>query len=157
MVPRAFGFSVIFVFHRLFISLTRSRYLSSFSISFVSFYGLLERQNSRDNKFHLFCSSALGLVSGRNPMVRFITKSKKILCIWFSWTDSSLWLYHLSAALNVSLLHNFQSNIFPTKSCLLLYCFCASLMHSLTMRLTVSSPHNPHLLFFGLSSIFALA
>ena len=67
----------------------------------------------------------------------------------FCKTDSSLYICHLSAWPNFGLLHNFKWIPFLTQSFLLFYSFCASLLHSLIMWLTVSdlSPHNPHLLF----------
>ena len=48
---------------------------------------------------------------------------------------------------------------FPTQSCLVLYSFRANLQHSLIMWLIVSSisPHNLHLLFCCISSIFLKA
>ena len=46
---------------------------------------------------------------------------------------------HLEVWSNFSFLHNFQWITFPTQSCLILYSFCASLLHSLNMWSTVSS------------------
>ena len=49
-------------------------------------------------------------------------------------------------------------NLLPTQSCLVSYSFCANLLHSLIMWLTVSSlsPHSLHLLFCCVLSIPAL-
>ena len=46
----------------------------------------------------------------------------------------------------------------PTQSCLVLYSFCASLLHSLIMWLIVSSlpPHNLYLMFYCVLSILVL-
>ena len=46
-------------------------------------------------------------------------------------------------------MHNSRLITIPTQSCLVLYSFCASLLHSLIMWLMVSplSPHNLHWLF----------
>ena len=54
-------------------------------------------------------------------------------------------------------LHNFQWITLLTQSCLVLYSFCANLLHLLTMWLIVSSlsSHNLHLLFCCVLSILA--
>ena len=49
-----------------------------------------------------------------------------------------------------------QRITFPTKSCLVLYTFCASLLHSLNMGLIVSSQHILRLLFCCVLHILAL-
>ena len=55
-------------------------------------------------------------------------------------------------------LHIYQWITFPTQSCLVLYLFCANLLYSLFTWLIVSSlsPHNLHLLFSCVLSIFAI-
>ena len=80
------------------------------------------------------------------------------LCVSFSRTDPELCIYHLFVRSNLNILHNSQWNTSPTQSFLVLYSFCAYLLHSLIMRLMVSalSPHNLHLLFCCVLSIFAL-
>ena len=79
-------------------------------------------------------------------------------CIAFSWKDSGLCIYHLVVRLNFNHLYNSQRISFSTPPCLVLYYFCASLLYSLILWLTVSSlfPYNLHLLFFCVLSIFAL-
>ena len=54
--------------------------------------------------------------------------------------------------------HDSQWITSPTQPCLVLYSFCANLLHSLIMWLIVSSllPHNLHLLFGNVFSILAL-
>ena len=74
----------------------------------------------------------------------------------FSWTNSALYIYHLVVWSKFNLLNNSQWIIFPTQSCLVMYSFCACLLHLLTTILIVSSPHNLHLLFCCKLSIFAL-
>ena len=46
----------------------------------------------------------------------------------------------------------------PTQSCIILYSFCANLLHSLIMWLIVSflSPHSQHVLFYWVLSIHTL-
>ena len=69
--------------------------------------------------FLLICTRS-DLVTGVEWSV-FMLKSRRISCISFSGTDSSL--YYLSALSNFSRLHNSQWITFPTQSCLFLYSF----------------------------------
>ena len=79
-----------------------------------------------------------------------MSKSQKGLCVSFSRTDAVLCIYHFFVWSNSNFLHNFQMITSHTQSCLVLYSFCANLLHSLIIWLTFSSlsPHNLHLLFF---------
>ena len=79
----------------------------------------------------------------------YISKSRGILCVSFSWMDSELYIYHLFVWSNLNFLHNFQWIILPDKSYLALYYLCANLLHSLIMWLKFSSqsPNNLHLIF----------
>ena len=87
-----------------------------------------------------------------------MSKSKRSLCVSFSRIDAGLCIYYLFVWSNLNLLHNSLRITFPTQSCLVLFSFCANLLHSLIMWLMVSSqsPHNLHLLFFRLLSILTL-
>ena len=91
-----------------------------------------------------------------------ISKSQRSYCISFSRTDSMLCIYHLFLRSNFNFLHNSQWITLPTRSCLLLYSFCANSLHSLIMWLIISSLslHRLHLLFFflvgGASGLFLL-
>ena len=78
-----------------------------------------------------------------------ISKSQRILCILFFRTDSGLSMYHLFVWSHLNFLHNSQWNTIPNQSCLVLYSFCANLLHSLIMGWIVLSisPRNVHLLF----------
>ena len=62
---------------------------------------------------------------------------------------SHLSIYHLVIWSKFNLLRNSQWITFPTQSCLVLYFFCASLLHSLMMWLIVSS-------FYSTKSSFTL-
>ena len=64
-------------------------------------------------------------------------------------TDSRLCIYHLFVWSSLKFLHNSQWITLPAQSYLVLYSFCANLLHSLIMWLIVSSlsPYNLHLLF----------
>ena len=87
-----------------------------------------------------------------------ISKFKRSSCVSFSRTDVGLCIYHLFVWSNLNFLHNFQRITLPTPSCLVLYSFCANLLHSLILRLIVSSlsPRNLHLLFCCILSVLAL-
>ena len=84
--------------------------------------------------------------------------SHRILCVSFSRTGAGLCIYHLFVWLNCNLLHISQLITLLNQSCLVLYSFCASLIHSLIMWLIVSSlsPNSLHLLFFCVLPILAL-
>ena len=73
-------------------------------------------------------------------------------------TPAGLCMYHLFVWSHLNISHNSQWITLPTQSCLVLYTFCANLLHSLIMWLLVSSisPHNLHLLFCCVLSILAL-
>ena len=121
---------------------------------------------SRNSKVHNFTSSLLFILfiiiwSGRLTEIRWpacISESQRSLCLLLSRTDFGLSIYHLFIWSNLIFLHNSQWITLPTQSCLVLYPFCANLLHSLIMRLSVSSlfPHNLHLLFCCVLSIIAL-
>ena len=85
-------------------------------------------------------------------------KSHRSLCVSLSRTDAGLCIYHLFVWSNLNFMHISQWITLPTQSCLVLYYFCANLLHSLIMWLMVSSlsPHRQHLLFCCVLSILAL-
>ena len=87
-----------------------------------------------------------------------MSKSHRSLCMSFSGTDAGLCIYHLLVWSNLNFLHISQWITLPTQSCLALYSFCSNLLRLLIMWLIVSSlsPHNLHLLFCWVLSIFAL-
>ena len=88
----------------------------------------------------------------------YISKSHRSLCVSFSWTDVGLCMYHFFVGLNLNVLHNSQWMTWPFQSCLVLYSFFANLLHSLIMRLIVSSlqPLHVPLLFCCVLSITSL-
>ena len=87
-----------------------------------------------------------------------MSKSHRCLCVSFSRTTAGLCIYHLLVWSNFNFLHIFQWITLPIQSCLVLYSFCANLLHSLIMWLMVSSlsPHNLLRLFCCVLSILAL-
>ena len=76
----------------------------------------------------------------------------------FCGRDVGLCIYHLYLWSNLNFLHNSQLITLLTQSCLVLYSFCANMLHSLIMRLVVSflSPYNLHLLFCCVLSLLAI-
>ena len=110
---------------------------------------------NQDSKVHNFASSLfllINIMSGRLAKIRrsaCMLKSHRCLCFSFSWTGAELCIYHLFVRSNLNFLHNFQWITLPTQSCLVLYSFCANLLHSLIMWFIVLSllPRNLHLLF----------
>ena len=64
--------------------------------------------------------------SGRLAEIRWyvcISKSKRILCVLFSRTDSVVCIYYLFVWSNLNFLHNSQWITLPIQSCLVLYSF----------------------------------
>ena len=109
----------------------------SFQILSVLFCGQ-PRQQSR-----LLCNFSFLLIiikSGLLAEIRWsvcMPKSYRSLCVSFSRTGAGLCIYHLFVWSNF--LHISQWITLPTQSCLVLYSFCANLLHSLIMWLMVSS------------------
>ena len=112
---------------------------------------------ARTVKFRFSCWLLLSLVTEIRWSV-YTGKSQKSLCVSFSRADSRLCIYHLYVWSNFNFLHTSRFIMLPTQSCLVLYSFCATLLHSLFMQFIDSSlsPHNLHLLFCWVLSILAL-
>ena len=58
-----------------------------------------------------------------------MSKFHRNLCVLFSRTCAGLYIYHLFVWSNLNFLHNSQWITLPTLSCLVLYSFCANLLH----------------------------
>ena len=80
---------------------TRSKYLSIF-FTFLYFHSLIQ-QNELEDKFSFFRS---GFMAEFTSSI-YISKSKKILCVSFSWRNYGLCIYHLV------LWSNFNLSQFP--------------------------------------------
>ena len=153
-VPRApitISMISIFLLYSLFNSLTKVEILISF-FTFFKFYSVV----SRDSKVHNSASSLffLLIISRSDRLIEIwwsvcFLKCLRSLFVAFSRTDTGVYIYHLFVWSNFNFLHNSQWITLATQSCLVLYSFCASLLHSLIMWLIVSSllEHNLHLLF----------
>ena len=152
-VPRTsitIGIIVTFMFHRFFNSLARSRYIFLFSYSFS--FTLWSSGTAKSTILRVLPFLLIITRSGRLTEIRWsvcTSKSLRSLCVSFSGTDSGLCIYHLFVRSNFNFLHNSQWITFPNQSCLVLYSFCANLLHSLIIWLIVStlSPYNLHFLF----------
>ena len=137
--PIIIGINVTFMFHSFSVPLQGPGSYSSFH--FLSI---------------LLCSLLLFLLiiirSGRLDKIRCsvcFSKSQRSLYISFFWRDSGLCICHLFIWSNLNFLHNSEWIALPTQLCLVLYSFCASLLHSLIMWLIISSLSldKLHLLF----------
>ena len=157
------GIIVTFMFHCLFNRLARPMYLFLFLLSFN--FTLWSAETAKTKILYvpfsfLFFFLFIILRSSHLADVWWfvsISKSQWGLCVSFSRTVSWLCIYHLFIWSNFNFLHISQGITLPTQSCLDLYSFCSNLLHSLIMRLNVSSlsPHNLHLLF-STSYLFSL-
>ena len=145
--------------HCFFNSQARSRYLSFFSLSFN--FTRWSAWTATSTILQVLFFFIIIIRSSRLAEIKWsvcISKSHWSLSVSFFRTDSGLCIYHLFVWSNINFLHNSQWITLPTQSCQALYSFCANLLHSLIMWFIVSSlpPHNLHLLFCGVLSIFAV-
>ena len=106
--------------------------------------------------FFLVGVLSLGLVVWPRLGDLFVSQNPREICA----SHSGLYKRHLLVWSNFSFLHNSKWITFPTQPCLglVLYSFCANLLHSLIMLVIVLSlsPHNLHLLLCCVLSILAL-
>ena len=157
--PITIGIIVTCMFHSFFSSLARSRYLSFFSHSFS--FILWSAGTAKSTILQVLFFLLINIKSGLLAEIRWsvcMPKSQRSLCVSFSRTGAGLCIYHLFVWSNLNFLHISQWITLPTQSCLVLYSFCANLLHSLIMWLMVSSllPHSLHLQFCWVLSILAL-
>ena len=105
---------------------------------------------NQDSKVHNFVSSLflflffllIFMSSVRLAEIKWsvcMLKSHWSLYVSFSRTAAGLCMYHLFVLSNLKFLHIYQWITLPTQSYLILYTFCGSLLHSLILRLIVSS------------------
>ena len=147
------------MFLSFFNSLARLRYLSFFSRSFSFILWSAGIAKSTILQFLLFL--LIIIRSGLLAEIRWylcMSKFHRSLCVLFSRTGAGLCIYHLLEESNLNFLHISQWITLPTQSCLVLYSFCANLLHSLIMWLMVSSlsPHSLYLPFCCVLSILVL-
>ena len=153
------GITVTYMFHSFFSSLVTSRYLSliSLSFSFTPWSAGAEKSTTQQVLFLLLTITRSGRLAEITWSV-CISKSQSSLWVSLSRTDSELCIDLLLVRSSLIFLHNSQWITYPTHSCLVLYSFWVSLLHSLIIWLIVLSlsPHNIHVLFYCVLSIFAL-
>ena len=104
-VPITIGITIVYMFHSFFSSLARSRYLSLFSLSFS--FTLWSAGMAKSTIWQVLFFFFTITRSGCLAMIGWsvcISKSQRILCISFSWTDSRLWIYHLFVWSNLNFL-----------------------------------------------------
>ena len=157
-VPRApttNGTTITFIFHTFFSSLARSKYLSIFSTSLSS--PLVSYGIAKSIIWHSWCFLSIKIMSGLLAVIKrsvCTVNSQSVLHESCSMTASDWCSYHF----DLTWIPISQWICLPTQSCLLLYSLWASLGHSLTMWLIVSSALL-HILHFACScylSIFPL-
>ena len=137
--PITIGIIVTFMFHNFFNSLAKSRYLSFFSHSFS--FILWSAGTAKSTILLMLFFLLIIIRSGLLAEIRWsmcMSKSHRSLCVLFSRTGAGLCIYHLFIWSNLSCLHISQWITLPTQSCLVLYSFCANLLHSLIMWLMFS-------------------
>ena len=150
------------MFHSFFNSLARSRYLSFFSHYFS--FNLWSAGTAKSTILQVLFFFFFLLIIIRSGLLAEIrgsacmSKSNRSLWVLFSGTGAGLCIYHLLVWSNLNFLRISQWITLLTQSCLVLYSFCANLLHSLIMWFIVSSLslHSLHLLFCCVLSILAL-
>ena len=145
------------MFHSFFNSLARYLSLCSLPLNFTLWSAGTAKSTILQVPLFL-----LIIMSGRLAKIQWsicMSKSQRSLCVLFTKIADGLCIYHLFVWLNLNFPLNSQRNTLPTLLFLVLYSFCANLLHSLIMWLIVSSlsPHNNlHLLFCCVLSIIVL-
>ena len=134
--------------------------LSATSLHPNSYHSVACRGNPLFGKFFFFLFFFFFLLTTTRPEIWLsicMSKFQRTLFVSIYRTNPGLCISHFFAWLNLSFLHSSQWISFPTQSCLVLYPFCANLLHLLNKLIDLSrSPHNLHLLFCCVLSIFAL-
>ena len=157
--PITVGIIVTCMFHSFFNSLARSTYLFFF-FTFFQFYFQSYIGTAKSTILRVLFLLLIIIRSGLLAEIRWSVckpKSHRSLCVLFSRTGAGLCLYHLFIWSNLNFLHISQWITLPTQSCLVLYSFCANLLHLLTWLMVSSlSPHSRHLLFCCVLFILAL-
>ena len=132
-VPITIGIIVTFMFHSFFNSLAKRGTYPSFRILSVLFCGQPGQQSPQFGNFS-FLLLLIIIRYGLLAEIRWsvcMSKSHRNLCVLFSRTDVELCIYRLFVWWNLNFLHISLRITLPTRSCLVLYSFCANLLHSL--------------------------
>ena len=134
--PITIGIIVTLMFHSIFQFPSKAEVLILLFTLF-QFYSVV----SRDSKVDNFANSLFFflLIIIKSDLLTEITrsvcmsKSQKSLCVSFSRTDVEFCIYHLFVWSILNFLHISQWIPLTTQSYLVLYSFCANLLHSLIM------------------------
>ena len=122
------GITFTLMFHSLFNSLARSRYLSLFFyFPSASPFDLLGPQSPPVDAFS-FVNQHQVWSPGWDRVIRLYLEVPENFS--FSRKDSGLCIYHFFVSSKFNFLHNSHWITFPTQSCLALYSCCASLLYS---------------------------
>ena len=130
--PITIGIIITFMFHSFFNSLARSKYLSFFSHSFS--FILWSAGTAKSTILQILSFFFIIIRSGLLAEIRWsvcVSKSHRSFRVSFSRTGAGLWIYHLLVWSNLSFLHISQWITLPSQLCLVLYSFCANLLHLL--------------------------
>ena len=142
--PITIGIIVTCMFHSFF-QFSRKVGVLIFLYTFFQFYSVDSRDSKVDNFasslfffffFFFFLFLLIIIRSGLLAEIRWslcMSKSHWNLCVLFSRTDAVFCIYHLFVWSNLNFLHICQWITLPTQSWLVLYSFCANLLHSLIM------------------------
>ena len=132
--PITIGIIVTCMFHSFFQFSSKVEVLI-FLFTFFQFYFVLSRDSKVDNFVSslFFCWLTVSLVFGPRLGDPSVCQSPIGVYVSFSRTGAELCINHLLVCLNF--LHISQWITLPTQSCLVLYSFCANLLHSLIMWL----------------------
>ena len=131
--PITIGIIVTRMFHSFFSSLASTRNISFFSVSFS--FILWSAGTAKSTILQFF--PLFLLITIRSVLLAEIRwsvsmlKFNRSLYVLFSRTGAGLCIYHLLVWSNLNFLHISQWIILPTHSCLVLYSFCANLLHCL--------------------------
>ena len=134
--PITIGINVTFMFHSFFNSLVRSKYLSLFSLSFNFILWSARTAKSTILQvlslffFFFFVDYYKVWLSSRDKVICLDVKIPEEF-VSFSRIDVGLCICLFFVWPNLNFLHNSQWITLPTQSSLLLYSFCANLLHSL--------------------------
>ena len=143
--PITNGITVTFMFSVLYQGL--GTYLTFCFLSAVFFFSF----------FFFFCWLSLGQVVWLILGDPFVSQNLREFCASHSSKlILGLSMFPLFVWSNLIFVYNSLRISYPTQSCLVLYSFCANLLHSLTIRLIVSSLSPLNVLFYCVVSIFAL-
>ena len=152
-IPVMSGITITYIFHNFSCSsLTRSRYLSWFLLSFI--FTLWSARMAKSTRWQIIFFLLIKTDwTGLDNL--FVSQSpREFYASHFLKTDSGLCIYYLPVWSNFSLLHNFQLITFLTLLYLHQYSSCVSSLIWLTVLSL--SPHSQQLPFSGMISIFAL-